>query len=78
MYLIKSEYNMSTLKYPLNNAQIELMKLFGTNLSSNDLEDLKQLLSAFFADKAIKAADKLWDEKRLTNDDMDQLLNEQQ
>ncbi len=69
---------MSTLKYPLNNAQVELMKLFGTALSNNDLKDLKQLLATFFADKAIKGADKLWDEKGLTNDDMDQWLNEKQ
>jgi hypothetical protein len=68
---------MSILKYPLNNAQIELMKLFGTNLSDNDLTDLKNLLARFFADKAIKAADSIWDERNLTNDDMDKLLNEQ-
>jgi hypothetical protein len=67
---------MSTLEYPLNNAQIELMKLFGTNLSSKDMKDMKQLLSKFFADKAIKAADELWDNKRLSNDDMDKWLDE--
>ncbi|MHA4894841.1 hypothetical protein ACXZ1K_08825 [Pedobacter sp. PWIIR3] len=68
---------MSTLKYPLNNAQMELMKLFGTDLSSSDLKDLKNLLSRFFADKAIRSADQVWDEKGLTNDDMDRLLNEE-
>ena len=67
---------MSELKYPLNNAQVELMKLFGTNLSNNDLKDLKNLLSQFFANKAIQAADKIWVEKGLTNDDMDNWLNE--
>lgn len=67
---------MSTLKYPLSNAQVELMKLFGTNLSNSDLKDLKNLLSRFFADKAIKAADQIWDEKGLTNENMDQWLNE--
>lgn len=68
---------MSTLSYPLNNAQIELMKLFGTNLSDSELQELKKLLSRFFADKAIKAADKSWDEKGLTDADMDNWLNEQ-
>ena len=67
---------MSTLDYPLNNAQMELMKLFSTNLSDSDLKDLKELLSRFFADKAITAADGMWDEKGLTNGDMDQWLNE--
>ncbi len=67
---------MSTLEYPLNNAQIELMKLFGTGLSTKDLKDMKQLLSQFFADRAIKAADELWDDRGLSNDDMDKWLNE--
>ncbi len=69
---------MSTLKYPLNNAQVELMKLFGTNLSNSDLKDLKNLLSEFFADKAIHMADELWDKNGLTNEDMDRWLNEKQ
>lgn len=67
---------MSTLNYPLNNGQIELMKLFGSNLSDADLSDLKKLLSRFFAEKAIAAADEVWDKKGLTNDDMDRLLGE--
>ncbi|QKJ29332.1 hypothetical protein HQ865_06030 [Mucilaginibacter mali] len=66
---------MSTLNYPLNNAQVELMKILDRNLSENDIKDLKELLSRFFADKAIKAADKIWDEKGMTDNDMDRLLN---
>ncbi len=68
---------MTTLKYPLNNAQVELMKLFGTNLSDEELKDLKNLLARFFADKAINAADDLWDKNGMSDDDMDHLLNEQ-
>jgi len=67
---------MSTLKYPLNNAQMELMKLFSTDLSEKELEELRTLLSRFYAVKAIKAADKFWDKKGLTNEDMDKWLNE--
>ena len=66
---------MSTLKYPLNNAQVELMKLFGTNLSDNDLNDLKNLLARFFAERAIEGADEIWDKNGLSDDDMDKLLN---
>ena len=68
---------MSTIKYPLSNGQVELMKLFGTELSDSDLKDLKNLLSRFFAEKAIKAADEVWDKKGFTDEDMDRLLNEQ-
>jgi hypothetical protein len=44
---------MNILNYPLSNVQIELMKLFSTNLSDNELIELKDLLSRFYADKAI-------------------------
>ncbi|RKR82968.1 hypothetical protein BDD43_3167 [Mucilaginibacter gracilis] len=66
---------MATLKYPLSNIQIELMKLFGTNLSDDELADLKKMLSNYFANKAIKAADELWDKQGMSDEDMDILLN---
>lgn len=46
---------MNNLKHPLTNAQVELMKLFATNLSESDLEDLKSLLAHFFAERALKS-----------------------
>jgi len=66
---------MSVLNYPLTNVQIELLKLFNTNLSDKELIELKELLSAFYADKAIAHADKIWDEKGLTDQDMEKWLN---
>lgn len=65
---------MSVLNYPLTNGQIELMKLFRTNLSEQELLDLKNLLAKFYADKAINQADKIWDEKKLSDEDMDNWL----
>ncbi len=56
------------LKLPLSNVQLELMKLFATNLSNEDLEDLKDLLAKFYADKAIANANAVWD---LTDTDME-------
>lgn len=66
---------MAAINYPLTNVQIELMKLFNTNLSDRELIELKNLLSGFYADKAISEADRLWQDRGLTNDDMDKLLN---
>jgi hypothetical protein len=66
---------MSILNYPLNNVQLELMKLFSTNLSDNELIELRDLLSGFYADKAIKKADSIWKEKGLSDQDMERLLN---
>jgi hypothetical protein len=67
---------MSVLNYPLSNVQIELLKLFNTNLSDKDIIELKDLLSGFYADKAINAADNIWDKRGLSNDDMEKWLNE--
>jgi hypothetical protein len=66
---------MSTLNYPLSNVQLELLKLFSTNLDDKDIIELKDLLSGFYADKAIAKADAIWDEKRLDDREMDKWLN---
>jgi hypothetical protein len=53
---------------PLTNVQLELLKLFSTNLSQEDLLDIKRLLARYFAQKAINEADKIWEEKGLSNE----------
>jgi hypothetical protein len=65
---------MNVLNYPLSNTQVELMKLFSTNLTETELIELKELLSAFYAKKAINQADSVWMEKGLSNEDMDNWL----
>jgi hypothetical protein len=67
---------MNSLKYPLTNAQIELLKLFSTNMPDHEVRELRSLLSRYYAKKAVYEADNLWDAKNLTNEDMDNLLNE--
>jgi len=67
---------MSTLNYPLSNVQIELMKLFRTNLSDEELIELKDLIVKFYADKVISQTSAIWDERGLTNEDMDKWLNQ--
>jgi len=54
---------------------MELMKLFRKNLSEKELSELKGLLAKFYADKVMDEADELWDERGLTNEDMDNWLN---
>jgi len=66
---------MSVLNYPLSNVQIELLKLFSTNLSDKELIELKDLLSGFYADKAISQADAIWDKKGLSDEYMETWLN---
>jgi len=60
---------------PLSNLQLELLKLYSTNLNQKDLVELKRILATYFAQRAIKGADKIWDEKGLSNEDMKTWLN---
>lgn len=60
----------------LSNTQLELLKAFSHPLSNEDLMELKDLLSKFFAQKAIKNANQVWDEKGWTNDTMDDFLKQ--
>ena len=60
----------------LSNVQLELLKLYSTNLSHQELVGLKRVMANYFAQRAIKGADKIWEEKNLSNDDMKKWLNE--
>jgi len=52
------------------------LKLYSQNLSPEDLDELKKVLGKHFAEKATKEADKIWDEKKFSNETMDTWLNE--
>ena len=65
------------LQMPLSNVQVELLKLYSTNLSEEDLLDLRTMIARYYADRAINNADKIWKERGLTNDDMEKLLNDE-
>lgn len=61
---------------PLSNLQQELLKLYASNVNEADLENIRRYLANYFANKAIKEADSLWDNKGYNNRTMDQWLNE--
>lgn len=64
------------VKQPLTNLQMEILELYSTDLTEEDLKEIKTMLAQFYAQRAIREADRIWDEKHLTNDDMEQWLNE--
>lgn len=66
---------MSELSLPLSNVQMELLRLYSTNLSEEDLNDLKIVLSRFFSERSISLANDIWDKRGLSDEDMDRLLN---
>jgi hypothetical protein len=58
---------------PLTNLQRELLTLFAQNVSETELKEIKQLLSSYFAEKAMNLADQVWEEKGWTDEDADKL-----
>ena len=60
----------------LSNVQIELLKLYATDLSEEDLQELRQQLAQFYARKSVQKANEAWQEKGLTQEDMDKWLEE--
>lgn len=62
--------------HPLSNLQQELLKLFSSNVEESDLLHIKRYLARYFADKAIKQADQIWDEKGYSNETMNKWLSE--
>jgi hypothetical protein len=65
---------MTTFKKPLSNLQVELLKAFQHDLSDEDILALRQLLSDFFAQRSIEAANKVWDEQGWNDEKIETLL----
>ncbi len=66
---------MSTAQ-PLSNLQQELLKLYASNINEADVQHIRSYLANYFANKAIKEADDIWDNNGYSNQTMDQWLNE--
>ena len=66
---------MEKLKSPLSNLQLELLKLFAREVSEEDLLAIKRMLVKFFAEKAMDAADQVWEKKGWTDQDVERLSN---
>ena len=59
---------------PFSNLQLELLKLYASNIPDADLLEIKRYLARFFMKKAIAEADKIWDERGYTPELMSQIL----
>ncbi|HKJ32421.1 MAG TPA: hypothetical protein VKA34_11370 [Balneolales bacterium] len=60
----------------LTNMQKELVKLFNYDLNENQLNDIKKLLSGYFANKATEEMDKFWTENNLSEENIEQWSQE--
>lgn len=66
---------MTDLNYPLSNAQLEILKLFASGATDEELIDIKRLIVRYYAKKLEEKAAKIWKDKNWTDEDMDRLLN---
>lgn len=60
---------MQTAAAPLNEAQLEVLKIFSTGITESELQELKQLLLEFKFRRVTQMADAIWQEKGLTSVD---------
>lgn len=51
---------------PLNETQLEILKLFSHEQSEEDLQEIKSLLVTYLCEKAVREADKAFEDKNYT------------
>lgn len=60
----------------LTNLQLELLKVFSYQLNQQQLMDIKNLLTHYFAEQATQEMDKLWEENNWDDNTMTNWVNE--
>ncbi len=63
------------LQKSLSNLQVEILKLYSTDMSEEELKELKEILAHNYSQKAINEANSIWDERHLSDSDMENWLN---
>ena len=61
---------------PLNQSQIEILKMFEFHKSEEDLKRLKNVLIDYLYNRATEEADRIWEEKGYTAETMEEWKNE--
>ena len=61
----------------LTSFQLELLKLFSFNVSGNELMDIKLMLSKYFSERLSKRVNTIWQDDKLTEEDMEKWLNDE-
>jgi len=60
----------------LSELQLELLKVYSFNPSNEDLVNIKTMLAKYFANKLTSNVQKAMDGNNITNDDLENWLNE--
>lgn len=65
---------VATLQEKFSNAQLEIISLFASEMPEQQLKDLKKILLRFKAERLMDEADRIWEAKGWTNEDVKRLL----
>lgn len=63
------------VEIPLNNNQLEILKLFSRELDDKDLLEIKRLIVRYLGEKVTQLADQVWDEKNWSPEEMERMIN---
>lgn len=66
---------MQNFGQPLTNTQLEILKAFSHELNHAELQEFRDLIAKYFAKRATLSANKVWDSKGWTDEDVDKMLN---
>ena len=66
---------METFESPFSNIQLELLRLYKSNVNDIDLLAVKKIISNYFAEKAIKKADEIWESQNWDEKKVSELLS---
>ena len=67
---------MENLGTSFNPVQLHLLEMFNYCKTDEAMEELRQLLASYYAEKAQQEADRLWDEGVLDGEGIERILNE--
>ena len=68
--------NMPVTRSVFNPIQLHILEMFNYCKTEESMEELKNVLSDFYAQKVQEEADRLWSSGELNNDAIERILNE--
>lgn len=65
---------MESIQTPFSNIQMELLQLYKSNVDDKDLVAIKKMIADYFAEKAIRQADEIWENENWDEKKVEKLL----
>jgi hypothetical protein len=66
---------MEAIQTPLTEPQLDLLRMFSHRVDDSNWVEIKKLIAAFFAKKAVEEANRVWDEQHWNDQKIDTLLS---